>query len=394
MRSIGENGAILTTSDKCQTGPHHSEHDRAYRLTVYLFDIHPCTKGSQIMSVLEPVFRVAACTQLCILALMLWQSRGNNRSYHYAAILALGIASYLLAPLVMRQWHWGVAGYPIILMAIVVPALFWYFASAVFSDDFVPRAWVNGLLVATALVGFGAFCTGLQEVCEFKLFPIPNWIAQTAKLLWIAAAFVTVLKDWQADLVESRRRLRLLIIVAVGCYMSVIVFVELFLANRVTAVAELVNVSVLLLAVTALCMHLLDINTTNVFARMAKSAPQVVLQASPLATQVVALMEHDRAFAIDPLTIKTLADRLRTQPYQLRQVINGELGYRNFNAFINLYRVKEVAHRLELPEYRNTPLLTLALDAGFRSLAPFNRSFKDHYGTTPSEYRLTLEDSN
>jgi len=53
-----------------------------------------------------------------------------------------------------------------------------------------------------------------------------------------------------------------------------------------------------------------------------------------------------------------------------------------------------VAYRLEQAEYRNTPLLTLALDAGFRSLAPFNRSFKDHFGTTPSEYRLTLEDSN
>ena len=39
-------------------------------------------------------------------------------------------------------------------------------------------------------------------------------------------------------------------------------------------------------------------------------------------------------------------------------------------------------------------LLTLALDAGFRSLAPFNRSFKDHFGITPSEYRHKLEDSN
>jgi AraC-like DNA-binding protein len=348
------------------------------------------------MSVLELVFRLAACTQLCMLALMLWQNRGSNRSYYYAAILALGIASYLSAPLVMRQWQWGVAGYPILLLAIVVPALFWYFASAVFIDDFVPRAWIKWLVVATAVLGFGAFCTGTDSgaVCQLNRFPIPGWIAQVAKLLWIAAAFVTVLKDWHADLVESRRRLRLLIVVAGGCYMGAIVIIEQLLRDRVTSAAELVNVSVLLLAATALCIHFLGINKTNVFARMVKPAPQPLQPKSPLAEQVVALMEQDRAYAIDPLTIKTLADRLRTQPYQLRQVINGELGYRNFNAFINLYRIKEVAHRLEQAEYRNTPLLTLALDAGFRSLAPFNRSFKDHYGTTPSEYRHTLEDSN
>lgn len=351
------------------------------------------------MSVLELVFRVATFTQLCLLFLLLLRNRETNRSYYYTALLALGIASYMLAPLVVHQWQWGVAGYPIVLLAIVVPALFWYFANAVFNDDFVPRPWAKWLLIATALLGFGAFCddAGSGVVCRVNLFPIPGWIAQTAKLLWIGAALVTVLKDWQADLVESRRRLRLLIVVAGGCYMAAIVIVELLLQNQVTAAVELVHVGVLLCAVTALCMHFLGINKTNVFARMAKPAPQEpqpLSTRSPLAEQLLALMEQDRAYASDPLTIATLADSLRTQPYQLRQVINGELGYRNFNAFINLYRIREVAHRLQQAEYRTIPLLTLALDAGFRSLAPFNRSFKDHFGITPSEYRHKLEDSD
>jgi AraC-like DNA-binding protein len=348
------------------------------------------------MAGIELAFRVAAFTQLCLLGLMLFKNRGNDRSYFYAAILSLGIASYMLAPLVMHQWQWGVAGYPIVLLAIVVPALFWYFANAVFNDDFVPQPWVKWLLIANALLGFGAFCNsaGSGVVCRVNLFPFPGWMAQTAKLLWIGAALITVLKDWQADLVESRRRLRLLIVVAGGCYMAAIIIVELLLQNYITAAAELVNVGVLLIAVTALCIHFLGINTTNVFTRMAKPAPQELQPKSPLAKQLLAIMEQDRAYASDPLTIKTLADRLRTQPYQLRQVINGELGYRNFNAFVNLYRIKEVAHRLEQAEYQNTPLLTLALDAGFRSLAPFNRSFKDHFGVTPSEYRHKLEDSN
>jgi AraC-like DNA-binding protein len=350
-----------------------------------------------MMSAPELAFRVAACTQLCLLALLLWRHRASNQSYRYAALLALSIACHLLAPPVMHEWQWGAAGYPVILLAIVVPAFFWYFASAVFEDGFRARLRDGGLLVATAVLGFMAFCasTGLGAICAANPLPVPVWLAQSAKLLWIAAAFATVLKDWQADLVEARRRLRLLILVVGGCYMIGIILTELVMVSRVSAAIELLNVSILLIAVTALCVHLLGINSANVFVRMSKPATEAVpLSAtprSPLAAQVSALMEEQRAYAVDPLSIVSLAARLRTQPYQLRQVINGELGYRNFNTFINSYRVREVAQRLAQAQYRNTPLLTLALDAGFRSLAPFNRSFKEQYGMTPSDYRQTLE---
>jgi len=33
------------------------------------------------------------------------------------------------------------------------------------------------------------------------------------------------------------------------------------------------------------------------------------------------------------------------------------------------------------------PILTIALDAGFQSIGPFNRAFKAHTGMTPSEFR-------
>ena len=33
------------------------------------------------------------------------------------------------------------------------------------------------------------------------------------------------------------------------------------------------------------------------------------------------------------------------------------------------------------------PILTIALDAGFGSIGPFNRAFKAHTGLTPTEYR-------
>jgi len=35
------------------------------------------------------------------------------------------------------------------------------------------------------------------------------------------------------------------------------------------------------------------------------------------------------------------------------------------------------------------PILTIALDAGFGSIGPFNRAFKTQTGVTPTEYRRT-----
>ncbi|MFI4995652.1 MAG: helix-turn-helix domain-containing protein [Hyphomicrobiales bacterium] len=39
------------------------------------------------------------------------------------------------------------------------------------------------------------------------------------------------------------------------------------------------------------------------------------------------------------------------------------------------------------PGQASVPILTIALDAGFSSIGPFNRAFKARTGQTPSEYR-------
>jgi AraC-like DNA-binding protein len=61
----------------------------------------------------------------------------------------------------------------------------------------------------------------------------------------------------------------------------------------------------------------------------------------------------------------------------LRRLINGELGFRNFTAFLNSYRLAEVRDVLADPDQREVPILTIALDAGFGSLGPFNRAFRE-----------------
>jgi AraC-like DNA-binding protein len=71
----------------------------------------------------------------------------------------------------------------------------------------------------------------------------------------------------------------------------------------------------------------------------------------------------------------------------LRRLINQRLGYRNFTTFLNGYRLDDVMVALAEPAQEAVPILTIALDAGFQSLGPFNRAFKAQTGMTPSEFR-------
>jgi AraC-like DNA-binding protein len=82
-----------------------------------------------------------------------------------------------------------------------------------------------------------------------------------------------------------------------------------------------------------------------------------------------------------------LSQKLDIPEYRLRHLINRQLGHRNFSAFVNSYRLAEAEAALSDPSQVAVPILTIALDAGFGSIGPFNRAFKAHTGLTPSEYR-------
>ena len=87
------------------------------------------------------------------------------------------------------------------------------------------------------------------------------------------------------------------------------------------------------------------------------------------------------------LTLGELAAQLSVPQYRLREAINRSLGFRNFSDFLNSYRLKEAASRLADPEAAHLPVLTIAMDAGFRSLSSFNKAFKEDRGMTPTAWR-------
>ncbi len=101
--------------------------------------------------------------------------------------------------------------------------------------------------------------------------------------------------------------------------------------------------------------------------------------------KLLAIMDEQKLYLDSELSLADLARRLHTNTSMLSQVINVGLG-RNFNDFVNEYRINEFK-KLALDESRqHLSLLGIALDAGFNSKATFNRVFKKSTGVSPKEF--------
>lgn len=89
---------------------------------------------------------------------------------------------------------------------------------------------------------------------------------------------------------------------------------------------------------------------------------------------------------LDPsLTLRELANQIDIHPNQLSWLLNEHQG-KNFNEFINAYRVEKFKRIAKAPENANLTLIGLAYDCGFNSKTVFNTYFKKETGLTPKQY--------
>jgi AraC-like DNA-binding protein len=85
------------------------------------------------------------------------------------------------------------------------------------------------------------------------------------------------------------------------------------------------------------------------------------------------------------LTVNELANEMKV-PVKYVTYLMTNYHSKNFNDFVNTFRVKEVIAKMADPATKHKSLLGIALDAGFNSKSSFNQVFKEHTGKTPSEY--------
>ncbi len=96
-------------------------------------------------------------------------------------------------------------------------------------------------------------------------------------------------------------------------------------------------------------------------------------------------IDTEKGYEDPDLNLMKLSKQLGTNPSLLSKIINQ--GFRkNFNDFINGYRIEAVLQKLNAREQEKHTLLSLAYECGFNSKATFNRAFRKYAGLSPKEW--------
>ena len=106
--------------------------------------------------------------------------------------------------------------------------------------------------------------------------------------------------------------------------------------------------------------------------------------------KIVVAMAETKLYLEPELTLASMAKRLKVSSSQVSVTINAAFG-KNFNEFINGFRIAHFKTEVAKPENENLTLLGVAYDCGFNSKATFNRVFKKEEGISPKEYLSGLQ---
>jgi AraC-like DNA-binding protein len=100
--------------------------------------------------------------------------------------------------------------------------------------------------------------------------------------------------------------------------------------------------------------------------------------------QLKIIMEEEKLFCDEDLSLGRLSDALGLSKNQLSQFLN-KYHEKNFNSFVNGYRVNE-AKKILLEEPKRQ-IISIAFAVGFNSYSAFHSTFKKNTGLTPADYR-------
>ena len=334
---------------------------------------------------------------LLLTAGLIWRDRRRSLVGRLTAAVAFSAAAASINAMPGFQQAGFIWRAPMLVLAAGTPAMFWLWAKAVFDDDFILRRrhaapWLVSA-VGVLLSAYGGAAWSWTE-------PAGDIMLQVWALGLAVLAAAQSMATWRDDLVMGRRRLRVAVLLGSVLFISIDAIWSTGIGPfGITPVAiDTIRIAgpctlAVLAAWSLLQVVPIEPAPAMVSRSMDEAGPASESKspskavAPALLKRLEQLMTEERIFRQEGLTIGALAARLAVPEERLRRAINEGLGYRNFNAFINHYRLADAKMALSDSSQDEVPVLTIAMDAGFQSLGPFNRAFKADTGVTPTEYR-------
>jgi AraC-like DNA-binding protein len=339
------------------------------------------------------VFLLVAVTQLALLAAILVREHRDDPSALASVFFIVTIVDHLLYPIVLRHGGPAFLLHVCVPLGAAVPYAFWLLAKVHFDDEFRvgPRH-------GAGILAFMALHYGTWLVASGRVVPGPPldrvpgsfWMmgAALVSVALMVHALVHVFVGARSDLVVPRVKLRYLVLALSGGYILLELAAEAVVGEhfgpaRLGAQVHAVTTALLVFCVSLLCLRV----RPEVLKPARAGVADVAVLDPALEERLRRLMEGERAYREEGLTIVALARRLDAHEHKVRQLINSRLGFRNFNAFLHHFRIQEARRVLADPAQGHVGVAQVAYQVGYRSLGPFNKAFKELTGLTPTEFR-------
>ena len=331
-----------------------------------------------------------ALAQLLICGFLLLPYWRKGTSVILFILLMFSSSAYLLSNL------YETTDSPLVLTVIgfiggnALPGIFWLVSLRIFGDHHELSNKQYGIasltlllpLVTKILLALLPLSIGEQQTALL----ISHMLGLTIELTLISHALFISASNWRNDLVLERRFIRGGVISLSAIYIILVILFEQVFALS-SEYIELAKACAVAALTTMINLILFKPKTSTLFEPKITALSAEEPKQHQLLAKLITVMSVDKLYREEGITISSLAQHLATQEHKLRTLINKELGYRNFNDFLNHYRIEEITEKLKSDPKSTTPILTLALESGFRSLSSFNKVFKQTHQLTPTEYK-------
>lgn len=346
------------------------------------------------------------CAFLAILQLLARASLGRHTARHRYLLLTLAILAYILyfagtlvSPTVFPpppglHWHLPV-------LFTLGPSIHYFLKFSLLPDEEIPTykialQWLPAVLCLLFIASPLYAQRGISLVELLRGFPDKKH--DTHDYLAMAAFAVNtgyyVFNAWGArfllrlPLAEFAGIRRYIAIFLVG---SIVTPVIAFIAIVWHSI-DLLSVSCGLISFSIIFGYIASIRYPEFFLPLQEEARQEKyrnsqlkgIDTTALAEKMRLLIDEEKVWLDDHLSVKSLAQLLQVSPHQLSEFINVRYG-RNFSSLVNEYRVAE-AKRL-LCEDQEKSVIEIAFASGFGTKSSFNSVFLKNTGMSPLQYR-------
>jgi AraC-like DNA-binding protein len=265
--------------------------------------------------------------------------------------------------------------------------------------DFIPSLTtlvffigVNTNLIANNPDSWGLFVDTYNVYAD-----IPRWVS-LAIYIWLSFQLIKQNKAYDTKVLNMDLQIKWLkqLIVAIGLFTAVwvVYLIPYIIPSLSNWLLTTLNWYPIYLPMVILIYWL----GIKVFLNQSVRNPKTSIPSNPLAqetiTKTLALltkaMETDKLFLNPELNVSVLAQKIAIPQKTISAVLNQHLN-KNFNEFVNDYRLQEFKIKITQPHLQNLTILGIATECGFNSQATFQRIFKEAEGVSPSVFVKNIQ---